>query len=520
MKETVGVDLLNAGITGIDISIFADPTSRVRRKPFPGDPCIGRTTQGGLSGQANAAASQSGTGMTVTAASVAGRPITFAQNGDVVRVHLPLAFPGRTARDVHSRVPRRAGDGSFHRRQQVPGPQFCQQRLAEPCAQLAGDHRPYFHEGLDHHDRHSAGTISGDLERSPEASRRICRTACAAQSGTEGPDPNVAICAGRRALCGRSFWRISWIALSSWVFPQERDNGYKGFSEPTQSILEFFIDRVGPYSYEKLAHVQANFVSGGMELASSIFYGYNGVPRRQLVAHEMAHQWFGKSASESDWDHVWLSEGFAMYFALLYQEYKDGRDPFINGVRNSAQNAMRYALANPESTIVHKNLSNISQVIANDAQVYQGGAQVLHMLRGVLGTETFWKASGSITAVSSKETLPATTFAGQCRTRALPARTAQTKAKRCGGSSTSGCTAEAFCRSPVRGHTTLLRSNFVSASLRLKSRVCFVCPSRLASRCLLLPRLRQAASKPRRRGSWSTKSTTRSSFRWSPRPWT
>jgi aminopeptidase N len=72
-------------------------------------------------------------------------------------------------------------------------------------------------------------------------------------------------------------------------------------------------------------------------------------------------------------------------------EHKDGRDPFINGVRASAQNAMRYALANPESTIVHKNLSNISQVIANNAQVYQGGAQVLHMLRGVLGSETFWQ---------------------------------------------------------------------------------------------------------------------------------
>jgi len=60
-------------------------------------------------------------------------------------------------------------------------------------------------------------------------------------------------------------------------------------------------------------------------------------------------------------------------------------------VRGSAQNAMRYALANPDSTIVHKNLSNISQVIANNAQIYQGGAQVLHMVRGVLGTEIFWQ---------------------------------------------------------------------------------------------------------------------------------
>jgi len=68
----------------------------------------------------------------------------------------------------------------------------------------------------------------------------------------------------------------------------------------------------------------------------------------------------------------------------------DGRDAFIAGVKGSAANAIRYALANPASTIVHDNLSDISKVIANNAQVYQGGAQVLHMLRGLLGDERFW----------------------------------------------------------------------------------------------------------------------------------
>ena len=51
---------------------------------------------------------------------------------------------------------------------------------------------------------------------------------------------------------------------------------------------------------------------------------------------------------------------------------------------------MRYALAHPDSTIVHENLADISKVIANNAQIYQGGAQVLHMLRGVLGDDRFW----------------------------------------------------------------------------------------------------------------------------------
>jgi aminopeptidase N len=88
---------------------------------------------------------------------------------------------------------------------------------------------------------------------------------------------------------------------------------------------------------------------------------------------------------------VWLSEGFATYFALLYQEFEDGHDAFLAGVRQSKTQAITYALANPTSTIVHDNLADISQVIANNAQIYQGGAQVLHNIRGVVGTEAFWQ---------------------------------------------------------------------------------------------------------------------------------
>ena len=87
---------------------------------------------------------------------------------------------------------------------------------------------------------------------------------------------------------------------------------------------------------------------------------------------------------------MWLSEGFATYFALLYQEFQDGHDAFLDALKRSKQQAIRYALANPDSTIVHNNLADFSKVIANNAQIYQGGAQVLHNIRGVIGTTTFW----------------------------------------------------------------------------------------------------------------------------------
>ena len=204
------------------------------------------------------------------------------------------------------------------------------------------------------------------------------------------PIPTWQISLGAAPFAVAHFGTVRGVPLSMWVYPQDRDDSLKGFRDATQPVFEFFSDHIGPYSYDKLAQVEATTVSGGMELASDIFYGYRGVPGRQLVAHEMAHQWFGDSATERDWDDVWLSEGFATYFALLYQEHADGHDAFIAGVRRSAETARNYFDAHPDSTIVHDNLADISKVIANNAQVYQGGAQVLHMLRGVLGDDRFW----------------------------------------------------------------------------------------------------------------------------------
>jgi aminopeptidase N len=150
-----------------------------------------------------------------------------------------------------------------------------------------------------------------------------------------------------------------------------------------------------------------------MELASSIFYGFGAAgASRQLIAHEMAHQYWGDSVTESDWDDVWLSEGFATYFALLYTEFADGHDAFVEGVRRSKATALNYAIANPTSTIVHDNLADISRVIANNAQIYQGGAQVLQNIRGVVGTQTFWEGIRAYYAKYRDGTATAADFRG------------------------------------------------------------------------------------------------------------
>src|SRR5690606_39142041 len=184
------------------------------------------------------------------------------------------------------------------------------------------------------------------------------------------------------------FGSYKGIALSSWVYPQERDSGYEAFSAHTRSILEFFSDRIGPYAYEKLAHVQANGVGGGMELASSIFYGYPETgPSRQLIAHEMAPQWFGNAVTESDWDDVWLSEGFATYYTLLFRNHAYGRDDFVAGLKDARRRVVDFYNERPDYRVIHDNLDDMSQVTSG--MTYQKGAWVLHMLREKLGAETY-----------------------------------------------------------------------------------------------------------------------------------
>ena len=129
-------------------------------------------------------------------------------------------------------------------------------------------------------------------------------------------------------------------SIQTWVFKQDRDAGFYDFAEPTKKALEFYSNNIGPYSYEKLANIQSNSVSGGMEAASAILYSANSVKGdrntrwRNVVIHEIAHQWFGNSVTEYDWDDVWLSEGFAT-FTLLFIEHQYGYDEFMKGLKLS-----------------------------------------------------------------------------------------------------------------------------------------------------------------------------------------
>jgi aminopeptidase N len=185
------------------------------------------------------------------------------------------------------------------------------------------------------------------------------------------------------------------LPVEYYVYPQDTTDARICFQE-TPRMIEFFNEKIGfVYPWEKYAQVIiSDFMYGGMENTSATtLLDYTAVygareridhPTTSLIAHELAHQWWGDVVTCKDWRHLWLNEGFADYFDLLYEEYSLGRDEFSYMVSHSQQ-----AGIHADTTLGRKPIVSVGSYIAN---VYARGASVLHMLRFVLGEQLFWRA--------------------------------------------------------------------------------------------------------------------------------
>jgi aminopeptidase N len=186
--------------------------------------------------------------------------------------------------------------------------------------------------------------------------------------------------------------KVGDISVEQWVYPQDRVNGFHDYAV-AEKILRFYIEHIGPYSYEKLANVQSKTRYGGMENASNIFYFENSVNGKaeydDLIAHEIAHQWFGNSASENDWYHIWLSEGFATYFAHIYNEYMYGLDQRASDMASERQEVIDYYKKSPLPVVFSTLPAKLLEILSVNS--YQKGSWILHMLRVEIGDVAFWK---------------------------------------------------------------------------------------------------------------------------------
>jgi aminopeptidase N len=227
----------------------------------------------------------------------------------------------------------------------------------------------------------------------------------------EVPTYTMVIGASRFAI--EAIGERAGVAVSHWTFPQDSAAGSAAFARSGE-ILAVYDSLFGPFPYEKLAHVQSATRYGGMENSSAIFYSENRIGEAldrgedsederldgltSLVAHETVHQWFGDAVTEKDWHHLWLSEGFATYFAEVFFELRgssEGSGPaeLARGMRALRDEVIAWdngegaglAIVDPRPVAS----GNYEELLHTGN--YQKGGWVLHMLRREVGDVAFFE---------------------------------------------------------------------------------------------------------------------------------
>ncbi|HKH90804.1 MAG TPA: M1 family metallopeptidase [Gemmatimonadaceae bacterium] len=181
------------------------------------------------------------------------------------------------------------------------------------------------------------------------------------------------------------------VRQSVYVLPENR-GWLPGAFAVADSIMTLFERLVAPFPYEKLAHIQSSTRFGGMENASAIFYDTKLFPEQKvsqgLLAHEMAHQWFGDAVTEREWAHLWLSEGISTYFDALFQRQARGD----LGYRHALSSMRAKVLA--DTDVAKRPVIDTAEthyLALLNANSYDKGAFVLSMLHRELGDSAFFR---------------------------------------------------------------------------------------------------------------------------------
>ena len=183
----------------------------------------------------------------------------------------------------------------------------------------------------------------------------------------------------------------------------------------TPRMIEFFSQKYGyDYAFPKYAQVCVDdFIFGGMENTSTTLLtdrcliddraAIDNRNTESLVAHELAHQWFGDLVVIKHWSHAWIKEGMASYSEVMWTNEEYGREDAAYYLLNEARNyldedASRYR--RPIVTHVYREAIELY-----DRHLYEKGACVYHMMRAELGEAGFWAAIATFVNDNAHQTV-------------------------------------------------------------------------------------------------------------------
>src|SRR5919109_653325 len=185
--------------------------------------------------------------------------------------------------------------------------------------------------------------------------------------------------------------------LYYYVPAEKKQDALRSF-EHTPEIIRFYEEYLGTkYPYGKYSQVTVqDFVYGGMENTSCTTLTLDTLHDEKahldftsdyLISHELAHQWFGDLVTCSDWQHIWLNEGFATYCEALYWEASKGKDEFQYYMMQTADDYLEEARTRYTRPIVTKVYKHPDDLF--DRHTYEKGGCVLHMMRHLVGDKYF-----------------------------------------------------------------------------------------------------------------------------------
>jgi aminopeptidase N len=173
--------------------------------------------------------------------------------------------------------------------------------------------------------------------------------------------------------------------IVNYVFPHNKLNEVQAQTFETIKMIRLFDSLFGTYPFHKEQYGHAQFAwGGGMEHQTMSFmvnFNYD------LIAHELAHQWFGDKITCGTWKDIWLNEGFATYGNLLCYDFLGTKKQWLDVLKKTQEDVMSL----PFGSVYANDTADVNKLF-DYRTTYQKGAMVLHQLRWLIGDSAFFQA--------------------------------------------------------------------------------------------------------------------------------